>query len=69
MCSNLDSLVNSLEGQWEGAAQKEFMTAYKKIKPKLKSFCAILESYTSSIHKVPSLELSTEKQTATTFTF
>ena len=65
--SGLDALVKALDGQWEGAAQKEFMTAYNKLKPGLKTVSATLEQYTSSIGKVPSYELKAEKQTSFTF--
>lgn len=66
--SEIDALVKSLDGQWEGAAQKEFMTAYNKLKPSLKTVSATLEQYTSSVGKVPSYELKAEKKTSYSFT-
>lgn len=67
MCSGLYALIESLDGQWEGAAQKEFMTAYKKLKPKLKNVSTTLERYTSSINNVFSSELEADKQSSLTF--
>lgn len=68
MCSGLDALIQSLDGQWQGSAQKEFMTAYKRVKSKLKTVSITLERYTFSINSVPTSELKADKQSSLTFT-
>lgn len=67
MIKNFDSLVESLDGQWEGAAQKEFAVAYRKLKPKLDTIDNVLSKYSTAINQVVSGEESTENQLAATF--
>lgn len=66
--SGMDALIKSLDGQWEGAAQKEFMTAYNKLKPRLKTVSATLKRYTDSLGKAVSYELKADKQSSLSFT-
>ncbi len=66
--AELDALVKALDGQWEGAAQKEFMTAYNKLKPSLKTVSVTLKRYTDSIGKAVSYELKADKQSSFSFT-
>ena len=67
MIKNFDSLVESLDGQWEGAAQKDFAAAYGKLKPKLETIGDVLSKYSTAINKVASGEESTENQLAAKF--
>ncbi len=67
MCAEMDKLIKSLDDKWDGAAHKEFLTSYRKVKTKLSTVSATLKQYTSSIGKVLSYELETEKQTSLTF--
>lgn len=60
MCANLDSLVNSLDGQWQGKAQVEFAASYSKLKPKLKSISAVLSNYSTEIANAASNESALE---------
>lgn len=67
MCNNLDSLVNSLDGQWQGAAQKEFAAAYSKLRPKLKAIGEMLGKYPAAISNVSGQEAETEASNASLF--
>ena len=63
MVKNLNTLVNSLNGQWEGAAQKEFATAYSKLKPKLTTISKVLDTYSTAVKQVAVGEEKTESAT------
>jgi len=67
LLSKVDSLVNSLDGVWQGSAKKEFMTAYDKLKPRFKAVSGNLTDYSNALRFVISTEQQTERQTATTF--
>jgi WXG100 family type VII secretion target len=62
---NLSSLVSSLDGQWEGAAQKEFATAYSKLEPKLGKISDMLGAFASAVESAASDEATTENSTST----
>lgn len=64
MCKDLDKLVESLEGQWQGTAQKEFAVAYSKLRPKLTEIGNVLEKYTKAIKQTITNEEETEKESA-----
>ena len=49
MRTGFDSLVQSLDGLWQGAAQKEFAVAYDKLKPKLATVSEVLSKYSEEI--------------------
>lgn len=51
MRGTLENLVDSLSGQWEGTAQREFLTAYNKLKPKLQLINETMERYSNEIKK------------------
>ena len=68
MCTDLNSLVDSLEGQWQGSAQKEFAASYSKLKPKLEKICSVLSRYSSAIKEAASREEETDTSTAKIFT-
>lgn len=65
MCKDLDTLVESLEGQWQGTAQKEFAVAYSKLRPKLTEIGNVLEKYTKAIKQTVTNEEETEIKSAT----
>ena len=67
MRSGLDNLIRTLTEQWEGAAKKEFLTAYNKLKPKQAAVCKTLERYSASVSKVCTQERSTETKTSQEF--
>lgn len=52
MCKSLESLVESLEGQWQGSAQKEFAIAYSKLKPQLDSISDVLKHFSERLNKL-----------------
>ena len=56
MCDTLDNLIDDLNGQWQGTAQYEFMTAYGKLKPKLKLISSVMEQYSKEIRAVVSAQ-------------
>ncbi len=60
MIKNLDSLVESLDGQWQGKAQVEFATAYSKLKPKLQTISETLQNYATEIENATSNEKDLE---------
>ena len=49
MRDTLDHVVDSLSEEWEGAARREFLTAYNKLKPKLKTISETMERYSAEI--------------------
>lgn len=51
MIHTMDNLVDSLDGQWVGTAHDEFVAAYKKLCPKLKSISSVMGNYESAIRK------------------
>lgn len=67
MRDTLDRLVNSLSSEWEGAAQREFLTAYNKLKPKLKTISETMEQYSSEIRKAVSAQQEQELSSAKAF--
>lgn len=67
MRDTLDRLVDSLSSEWEGAAQREFLTAYNKLKPKLKTISETMEQYSSEIRKAVSAQQEQELSSAKTF--
>lgn len=67
MRGTLDNLVDTLNGQWEGAAQREFLTAYNKLKPKLKLISKVLEEYSAAIRTAVTNEQEQEKHAAGLF--
>jgi WXG100 family type VII secretion target len=52
MITNLATLVDSLDGQWQGKAQVEFAAAYSKLKPKLDTISEVLQNYATEINNV-----------------
>lgn len=66
MCKGLEELVSSLADQWEGSAKKEFLKAYKKIKPKQAAVRENLQQYSISAKKACELERSTDRKIAKT---
>jgi WXG100 family type VII secretion target len=45
MISGMTTIVNSLNGQWEGVAKEEFESAFQSLKPTLQKFSQLLERY------------------------
>lgn len=64
MCETLKSLVDSLDGQWEGKAQYEFQTAYKKLKSKLSVISKTMEAYSKEIRTTVQSEQETEEESS-----
>ena len=64
MRSGLASLVSSLNGEWEGAAKKEFEVAYSKLAPKLEAIGNVLTRYTAAVNTVAENTKSTDSGTA-----
>lgn len=62
--TNLDNLVNDLDGQWQGAAQVEFATAYSKLKPKLTTIHEALGKFADAVQLTAGDQSSTESGTA-----
>ena len=50
MITNLATLVDSLDGQWQGKAQVEFAVAYSKLKPELDTISEVLQNYATEIN-------------------
>jgi len=67
MRDTLDSLVEGLSGEWEGTAQREFLTAYKKLKPKLKLISETMERYSTEIRATVAAEEEQEQASASGF--
>ena len=64
MRKSLDTLVDSLEVQWNGAGRTEFEAAYNKVKPVLKDVSSLLRKYTKELKTVVDSEQALEKQNA-----
>lgn len=60
MYSDMDSLVNSLDGQWIGKAQVEFTTSYKQLKPQIKEIQTTLEEFSNQIKSASALTQETD---------
>lgn len=67
MRCTLDNLVDTLNGQWEGTAQREFLTAYNKLKPKLKVISETMERYSKEIRAVVATEEDQDRASSTKF--
>ena len=67
MRGTLENLVDSLSGQWEGTTQREFLTAYNKLKPKLKLISETMERYSKEIRAVVAAEEDQDKTSSTEF--
>lgn len=67
MRGTLDNLVDRLNGQWEGAAQREFLTAYNKLKPKLKLISETMERYSQEIRATVKAEQEADNTSSTGF--
>lgn len=67
MRGTLDNLVDRLNGQWEGTAQREFLTAYNKLKPKLKLISETMERYSKEIRATVKAEQEADAGAATSF--
>ena len=52
MLTNLDALIVSMDGVWEGKAQMEFALAYRNLKPKLNKIDDLLGSYTTEMNEM-----------------
>jgi len=65
--TKVDSLISGIEGVWQGAAKKEFMTAYNKLKPRFNAVSSNLNSFSPTLKQAVTLEADTESQTAGTF--
>ena len=68
MITNLATLVDSLDGQWQGKAQVEFAAAYSKLKPKLDTISEVLQNYATEINNAASSEQDVESLNKTLFT-
>ena len=60
MITNLATLVDSLDGQWQGNAQVEFAVAYSKLKPKLETISEVLQNYATEINSTATSEQDVE---------
>lgn len=67
MRDTLDRLVDSLSSEWEGTAQREFLTAYNKLKPKLKTISETMERYSTEIRATVAAEEEQEQASASGF--
>ena len=67
MITNLATLVESLDGQWQGKAQVEFAAAYSKLKPKLDTISEVLQNYATEINNAASSEQDVESLNKTLF--
>ena len=67
MITNLATLVDSLDGQWQGKAQVEFATAYSKLKPKLDTISEVLQNYATEINNAATSEQDLESSNKTLF--
>lgn len=67
MITNLATLVESLDGQWQGKAQVEFAAAYSKLKPKLETISEVLQNYTTEINNAATSEQDVESLNKTLF--
>ena len=60
MIAGLTTLVESLEGQWQGKAQVEFAAVYSKLKPKLDTISEVLQDYATEINNAATSEQDVE---------
>ena len=67
MITNLATLVESLDGQWQGKAQVEFAAAYSKLKPKLETISEVLQNYATEINNAATSEQDVESLNKTLF--
>ena len=67
MIEGLATLVESLDGQWQGKAQVEFAAAYSKLKPKLDTISEVLQNYATEINNAASSEQDVESLNKTLF--
>ena len=67
MITNLATLVDSLDGQWQGKAQVEFAAAYSKLKPKLDTISEVLQNYATEINNAATGEQDLESLNKTLF--
>jgi len=67
MITNLATLVESLDGQWQGKAQVEFAAAYSKLKPKLDTISEVLQNYATEINNAATSEQDVESLNKTLF--
>ena len=59
MCKTLDSLVESLNGQWQGSAQKEFAVAYSNLKPELDTISKTLIKFSKQVNNLfPKIQIA-----------
>lgn len=61
MLINLNSLMRSMDGIWEGKAQQEFALAYSKLKPKLVRIEELLGDYCTELTDLISRQQNLEK--------
>ena len=67
MCKNLDSLIEDLNGKWQGKAQIEFAAAYKKLRPKLETINEVLSQYSVEILNAVAKESEVEDDNAKSY--
>ena len=67
MITNLATLVESLDGQWQGKAQVEFAAAYSKLKPKLDTISEVLQDYATEINNAVISEQDLESSNKTLY--
>jgi len=67
MITNLATLVESLDGQWQGKAQVEFAAASSNINPKLETISNVLQSYATEINNAATGEQDLESFNKTLF--
>ena len=67
MLSDLDNLVDSLDGQWQGKAQVEFATAYNELRPKLSKIGEVLGNYAKEINNATCSEQNLESSNKSIF--
>ena len=67
MRKQLGELADSLDGQWQGKAQAEFSSAYKKLQPKLTTISEVLSDYATEITNAANGEKELESFNKTLF--
>lgn len=65
MCANLNTLVDSLDGEWQGKAQTEFSSSYLTLKDKLQAMSEALRNFSDAV-ELTALNTS-EADNSTTF--
>lgn len=60
MIKKLSTLVETLDGQWQGKAQVEFAAAYEKLAPKLETISEVLDKYAIEINNAVTGEQDVE---------